>query len=142
MEIISAACFLGSHQSSLLSSATAWTQDTPMAPISLGTTPDIIGRIRGIASSAQHFAPHRFRRSFNVRRVSILTRISDVASLTHRIKPCTTLLSCVRFSRSSYLWPRRHVNSASTGFAVSNCSPLRFTHSKHFAVHSLCFLMT
>ena len=114
---------LGSHHSSLPYSVTALTHATWTVLTLSGTTPYVFVRVQSLASAALASFMHRLWCSLSVRRTSIQTPSEHVACLLNRIKPSPTLIFAVSFGRRCFLWPRLHVNSAASVFAVSNCSP-------------------
>jgi len=126
---------LGSHQSSLPYSATAWTHATWTALTLSGTMPYVVVRVRSLASAALAFFTHRLCCSLNVRCVSIQTPNQGVACVLNHMTPLPTLIFAVSFGRRCFLWPRLHVNRAASVFAVSNCSPRLLAHSMLCAAH-------
>jgi len=120
---------LGSHQSSLPHSATAWTHATWTALTLSGTTPYVLVRVRSLASVALAFFIHRLWCSLNVRCATIHTPSQRVACTLNRMDSFPTLIFAVSFGRRCFLWPRLRVNSATSIFAVSNYSPRLLAHS-------------
>ena len=126
---------LGSHQSSLPSSATTWTPAIWTALTVSGRMPYILVRVRSLASAALAFFMHRLCCSLNVRCASIQIASHHVACVLNRTNPCPTLIVAARFGWRGFLWPRLPVNSAAMVFAVSNCSPHLLPHAILFAAH-------
>jgi len=126
---------LGSHQSSLPYSATAWTHATWTAITISGTTPYVLVRVRSLASAALAFFMHRLWCSLNVRCASIQTPSQRVACAMKCMDTFPTHIFAVCFGRRCSLWPCLRVNSAASVFAVSNCSPRLLAHSMLFAAH-------
>jgi len=126
---------LGSHQSSLPDSASAWTHATGTARMLSGTMLYVVVRIRSLASAALAFVMHRLCCSLNVTRASIQKPSQRVACQLNRMTPLSTLIFAVSFGRMCLLWPRLRVNSAASVFAVSNCSPRLVAHSMLRVAH-------
>jgi len=126
---------LGSHQSSLPYSATAWTHATWTALTLSGTMPYVVVRVRSLASAALAFFKHRLCCSLNVRCASIQTPNQHVAGVLNRMTPLPTHIFAVGFSRRCFLSPRLRLNSAASVCAVSNFSPRLLAHSMLLAAH-------
>jgi len=105
---------LGSHQSSLPYSATAWTHAIWMALTLSGTTPYVVVWARSLASVALAVFMHRLWCSLNVRCPFILTPSQRVGFWLNHIEPSPTLIFAVSFGRWCFLWPRPRVNSAAS----------------------------
>jgi len=133
---------LGSHQCSLPSSATAWTRATRTAHTLSGTTPYVFVRICSPACAALDFFMHQSWGSLSVRCVSIQTPRQRVAPLLNRMNPSPTLIFAVSFGWRCLSCPCLRVNSATSVFAVSNCSPRLLAHSMVFAAHLSSIVMT
>jgi len=104
---------LGSHQSSLPYSATAWTHATWTALTLSGTTPYVVVRVRSLASAALAFFMHRLWCSLSVRCTSIQTPSQRVACLLNHMNPSPTFIFADSFGRRCFLWPRLRVNPGS-----------------------------
>jgi len=126
---------LGSHQSSLPYSATAWTHATRTALTVSGTTPYVLVRVRSLASAALALVMHRLWCSLNVRCASIHTPSQRVACALNHTDSFPTLIFAVCVGRRYFWWPRLRVNSAASVFAVSKCSPRLLAHSMLFSAH-------
>jgi len=88
---------LGSQQSSLTSSATAWTQATWMALTLSGTTLYVFVRVQSLASAALIFFIHRLWCSLEVRCASIKTLSQRVACLLNRMNRFSIFILAVGF---------------------------------------------
>jgi len=128
---------LGSHQSSLPYSATAWTHATRTASTLSGTTLYVLVSDRSLASAALAFSMPRLRCSLNVKCASIQTPSQHVGCVLNRMDPFPTLIFADSYGRRCFLWPRLRVNSGTSVFAVWNCSPCLLAHSMLFAAHLL-----
>ena len=126
---------LGSHQSSLPYSATAWTHATWTALTLSGTMPYVVVRVWSLTSAALAFFMYHLCCSLNVRCATIQTPSQRVTCVSNGMTLLPTLIFAVSFGRKCFLWPRLHVNSAASVLAVSNCSPCLFAHSMLFAAH-------
>jgi len=126
---------LGSHQSSLPYSATAWTHATWTAHTHSGTTPYVLIRVRSLASGALALFMHRLWCSLNVRCASIHTPSQRVACALNRTDSFPTHIFAVSFGRRCFWWPRLAGNRAASVFAASSCSPHVLAHSMLFAAH-------
>jgi len=126
---------LGSDQSSLPYSATAWTRGTWTALEISGRTPYVLVRVRSLASAALAFFIHRLCCSLNSRCPSLQMPSQRVACVLKSMIPLPTLIFAVSFGQRCFLWPRLRGNSPASVFAVSNCSPRLFAHSMLFAAH-------
>jgi len=126
---------LGSHQSSLPYSATAWTHATWAALTLSGTTPYILVRVQSLAFAALAFIMHRLCWSINIRCASIQTPSPRVTCVLNHVIPFRTLIFVVSFGRRCFLWPRLRLISAVSVFAVSNCSLRLLAHSMRFPAH-------
>jgi len=69
------------------------------------------------------FFIQRLRCSFNVRWASIQSPCHLVSSLSNLTKPSPTPFMTISIGWRSLLWPCRHVNSATSVFAVSKAKP-------------------
>jgi len=128
---------LGSHQSSLPSSATAWTHATWTARTLSGTTPYVLVGDRSLASAALVFLMHREWCSLNVRCACIQTPSQRGTCALNRMHPFPTHIFAVSFGRRCFLWPCLRVNSTSSIVAVLNGSPHLLAHSMLVAAHLL-----
>jgi len=129
---------VGSHQSSLPYSETAWTHATWMA-CTLSQKPlYVLVSVRNLASAALASFMHRLWCSLNVRCASIQTPSQRVSSVLNCMAPFRTLVFGISFGLRCLLWPSLHANSAASFFAVSNCSPRLLAHSMLFAAHLSC----
>jgi len=126
---------LGSHQSSLPYSVTAWTYATWTAVTLSGTTPYVLVSVRSLPSAALPFFMHRLWCSLNVRCASLHTPSQRVACALNHTDLFPSLIFAVSFGRRCFWWPRLRVNSAASVFAVSKCSPCLLAHSMLFAAH-------
>jgi len=126
---------LGSHQSSLPYTATAWMQATWTALTVSGTTPYVFVRVRSLPSAALAFLLHRLWCSFHVRCAAIQTPSQCVASLLNCMNPFPTVIFAVSFGQRCFLWPRLRVNSGASIFAISKCSPRLLAHAMLFPAH-------
>jgi len=132
---------LGSYRSSFPYSATAWMHATWTARTVFGTTPYVVLRVWNRASAALVFFMRQLWCSLGVRAASIETQSHRIACLLNCMNPSPTLIIAVSFGRICLLWPHLPVNSATSHFAVSNCSRRLPAHSKIFATH-LSSMMT
>ena len=126
---------LGSDQSSLPYSATAWTHATWTALTLSGTTQYVLVRVRSLASAALAFIMHRLCHSLNLRWGSIQTPSQCVACALNRMIPFPTRVFAVSFGRRCILFPRLRVNSHASNFAVSNCNQRLLVHLMLWAAH-------
>ena len=67
--------------------------------------------------------------SLNIRCVSIQTARQSVVCVLICMTPSPTVIFTGTFGRRGALWPRQHVNSPSSVFVMSNCSPCALAHS-------------
>jgi len=86
---------LGSHQSSLPYSATAWMHATWTARMLSGATPYVLVSDRSQPSAALAFFMHRLWRSINVRCASIQTPSQRVTCALNHMDPFLTLIFAV-----------------------------------------------
>jgi len=126
---------LGSKQSLLPYSATAWTQATWTAVTLSGTTPYVFVRVRSLASAALASFIHRLWCSINVRCASIQTPSQCVAGLLNLMNLFPTFIFAGGFGSRCFLWPCLGANSAVCISAVSNCSRRLLSHSMLFTAH-------
>jgi hypothetical protein len=133
---------LGSHQSSLAYSATAWVQATRTALTLSGTTSYVFVRVQSLTSPALAFFMHWLWCSLNVRCASIQTPSECVACVLNHMNPFPTFIFTVSFRQRCFLWPHLGVNSTASVFAISNCSPRLLSHSMLFAAHLSSVVMT
>jgi hypothetical protein len=133
---------LGSHQSFLPYCATAWTQATWTAPMLAGTTSYVFVRVQSLTSAAQAIFMHRLWCSLNIRCASIQTPSQRIASLLNNLNPFLTFIFAVSFGQRYVFWPQLHINSATSAFARSNCSPPPLADSILMSAHRSSFMTT
>jgi len=126
---------LGSHQSSLQYSATAWTHATWMAPMLSGTIPYVVVRVQSLAAAALACFMHQLCGSLIVGCASIQTPSQRVACVLNCMNPLLTVIFAVSCGQRCFLWPCLRVNSAASVLAVLNCSPRLHAHSMLLAAH-------
>jgi hypothetical protein len=119
---------LASPQRLLPYSVTAWTQDTWTALTLCGTNPNVFVRPRSLASAAPAFSMHRLSCSLNVSCASIQMPSRCVGCLLKRVNQYPTCIFIATFGGRCFLWPRLHIHSAASVFAVSNCRPRLFAY--------------
>jgi len=71
----------------------------------------------------------RLCRVLTIKCASIQMPSRCVACVLNRTTPFPTLIFAINFGRRCLLWPRLHMTSAASVFAVSNCSPRLLAHS-------------
>jgi len=133
---------LGSHWSSLPSSATACTHCTSMALKLSRTTPYVLVKVWSLASATLAFFMHQVWCSLNNGCTSIKMPSECVTCALNCRDPFLTIIFADSFRRMCWLWPCLRLNSATSVFAVSNCSPHQLAHSMLFAVHLSSIEMT
>jgi hypothetical protein len=126
---------LGSHQSSLPDSATAWTQATWTALTLTGTMPYVVVRVHSLASAVVDFFMHLLYCSLTLICPSNQTPSHRASCLLNHTTSLLTIIFAPSFARACFQWPRPNVDSAASVFAVSNCSPRLLADSMRFAVH-------
>jgi len=131
---------LGSNQSSLAYSATAWTHTTWTACMLSGTTPYVFVRVRSLAPAALAFIMHRLCYSSYVTCASIEMLSQHVHCVLNRMILFPTIISAINVVWRCFQLPRQRVNIHASIFPASKGSPHSFAHSMRYAVHLSCIV--
>jgi len=126
---------LGSHQSSVQYSVTAWTHATCTGLVLSWTTPYVCMRIRSLASTSLAVFMHRLWCSWSVKYPSIQMPSQHVTCLLKRMNPSLTIICTGSFGRSCFLWLHLRRKTATSVFVVANCTHRLLAHSILLAAH-------